>query len=130
MTAASARARLVGGRRGAALIVDEAHHLQWSPQESSIEYSCIEQLASVISGVLLLTATPEQLGKQSHFARLRLLDPDRYYDLQTFLEEEKNYQPVAEAVEQLLHQSFLPEAAARQLEPAACFCRGSGGWAA
>jgi len=89
------------------LVVDEAHHLQWSPQEPSIEYSCIEQLASVISGVLLLTATPEQLGKQSHFARLRLLDPDRFPDFDSFIEEEKSYAPVAHVVDELLNGKVL-----------------------
>ena len=84
------------------LIIDEAHHLQWSEENTSPEYQCIEQLAQKTSGVLLLTATPEQLGKESHFARLRLLDPDRFPDLQTFLNEENNYEPIANAVEALL----------------------------
>jgi ATP-dependent helicase HepA len=97
------------------LIVDEAHHLRWSEQTPSPEYRLVESLAHNTLGILLLTATPEQLGLAGHFARLRLLDPDRYYDLTTFLEEEKNYQPVAEAVEQLLHRSQLPESATRQL---------------
>jgi len=84
------------------LLVDEAHHLQWSEQQVSDEYCCIEELAQVARGLLLLTATPEQLGLESHFARLRLLDPDRYYDLQKFREEESKYQPVNTLVEQLL----------------------------
>lgn len=84
------------------LLVDEAHHLQWSEQQASDEYRCIEELARVARGLLLLTATPEQLGLDSHFARLRLLDPDRYYDLQKFREEESKYQPVNSLVEQLL----------------------------
>ena len=50
------------------LVVDEAHHLEWSPQHSSHEYNCVDQLARSTKGVLLLTATPEQLGKESHFA--------------------------------------------------------------
>lgn len=86
------------------MVVDEAHHLQWSPTEASVEYECIEQLAAVTKGVLLLTATPEQLGKQSHFARLRLLDPDRFPDFETYLEEEKTYKPIAHAVDVLLNQ--------------------------
>jgi len=97
------------------LIVDEAHHLRWSEQAPSAQYRLVEGLARTTPGVLLLTATPEQLGLAGHFARLRLLDPDRYYDLGAFLEEEKNYQPVAQAVEQLLHRSTLPQAAVRQL---------------
>lgn len=89
------------------LVVDEAHHLQWSPQQASVEYELIEQLAAVTKGVLLLTATPEQLGKASHFARLRLLDPDRFPDFETFVEEEKAYEPVAQAVEALLDDQPL-----------------------
>lgn len=84
------------------LLVDEAHHLQWSEQHVSPEYACIETLAQVAGGLLLLTATPEQLGLESHFARLRLLDPDRYYDLKKFQQEESKYQPVNALVEQLL----------------------------
>jgi ATP-dependent helicase HepA len=84
------------------LIVDEAHHLQWNEQQASPEYQCIENLAAKARGLLLLTATPEQLGVESHFARLRLLDPDRYYDVNKFVEEEKNHQPVNELVQQLL----------------------------
>ncbi|MBE9533119.1 MAG: DEAD/DEAH box helicase family protein, partial [Proteobacteria bacterium] len=44
------------------MVVDEAHHLQWSEQLASPEYQCIEGLAQHIDGLLLLTATPEQLG--------------------------------------------------------------------
>jgi len=86
------------------LVVDEAHHLSWSEELSSPEYICIEALAREVKGLLLLTATPEQLGVDSHFARLRLLDPDRYYDLQKFREEETSYQPVSKLVEQLLSE--------------------------
>ncbi|KOC88886.1 RNA polymerase-associated protein RapA [Winslowiella iniecta] len=84
------------------LIVDEAHHLAWSEGEPSREYRVIEQLAEHIPGVLLLTATPEQLGMESHFARLRLLDPDRFHDFEQFVEEQKNFRPIADAVAMLL----------------------------
>jgi len=93
------------------LIVDEAHHLQWSPEHVSIEYQCIEQLSAVTKGLLLLTATPEQLGKESHFARLRLLDPARFPDYNDFLKEEESYEPVAHAVEGLLNSSELDKTA-------------------
>lgn len=80
------------------LVVDEAHHLGWSPDEVSSEYACIESLAKNTAGLLLLTATPEQMGRAGHFARLRLLDPDRYHDLNHFLDEEKQYQSVSEVL--------------------------------
>ncbi|XPE54925.1 SNF2-related protein [Shigella flexneri] len=73
------------------LVVDEAHHLVWSEDAPSREYQVIEQLAESIPAVLLLTATPEQLGMESHFARLRLLDPNRFHDFAHFVDEQKNY---------------------------------------
>lgn len=83
------------------LIVDEAHHLEWNEDESSPAYSMVEALSEVVPSVLLLTATPQQLGPEGHFARLRLLDPERYSDLGDFLAETESYTPLAEAVETL-----------------------------
>lgn len=77
------------------VVVDEAHHLEWTPGAPSIEYSAIERLGSAVAGLLLLTATPEQLGVAGHFARLRLLDPDRFHDLDAFIREADVYQAVA-----------------------------------
>ena len=98
------------------LVVDEAHHLVWHPETVSPEYLLIERLAHSIAGVLLLTATPEQLGQESHFARLRLLDPNRFHDLEAFLNESHHYQPVAEAVRELLDQGSLSEAAYQNVQ--------------
>ncbi|UUC51784.1 RNA polymerase-associated protein RapA [Pseudomonas citronellolis] len=93
------------------LVVDEAHHLVWHPEQASREYQLVETLAQIIPGVLLLTATPEQLGLDSHFARLRLLDPDRFHDLEAFRRESSQYRPVAEAVQELIDQGRLSPAA-------------------
>lgn len=88
-------------------VVDEAHHLEWSEDAPSADYRFVEALAQVVPGILLLTATPEQLGKQSHFARLRLLDPDRFYSFEAFLAEEKQYEPLAELIEQLQGEASI-----------------------
>lgn len=93
------------------LVVDEAHHLVWHPEQASAEYRLVETLAQIIPGVLLLTATPEQLGLDSHFARLRLLDPDRFHDLEAFRQESSQYRPVAEAVQELIDQGRLSPSA-------------------
>jgi len=89
------------------MVVDEAHHLNWQQDKPSIEYQCIEQLAQVVPGVLLLTATPDQLGHESHFARLRLLDSDRFYDYEKFIEEESHYSEVADAANALVEKEQL-----------------------
>ncbi|GHF78454.1 RNA polymerase-associated protein RapA [Thalassotalea marina] len=91
------------------MVVDEAHHLDWQVDAASIEYLCVEQLAQTIPGVLLLTATPDQLGHESHFARLRLLDPDRFYDYQKFIEEESHYTEVASAANALVSEVNLTD---------------------
>lgn len=84
------------------VVVDEAHHLEWSEQSPSSDYLFVEQLANSVDGLILLTATPEQLGKESHFARLRLLDPDRFYNFHQFIQEESQFAPVAELANQLI----------------------------
>ena len=89
------------------VVIDEAHHLEWSPEEPSAEYQIAEGLSRVSTGLLLLTATPEQLGVESHFARLRLLDADRYPSLEAFQEEAEDYQDVAVAASDLLENRKL-----------------------
>ena len=84
------------------MIVDEAHHLEWSPGESSLAYELVEALAGRAAAVLLLTATPEQLGRAGHFGRLRLLDPARFHDFDTFVAEQAAYAPVARLAADLL----------------------------
>jgi len=97
------------------LVVDEAHHLKWSEQTPSREYQLVEALAEQVPGVLLLTATPDQLGHESHFARLRLLDPDRFYDYDAFVAEEQNYHTIAAALQPLLDDDLLSEEAQKHL---------------
>lgn len=98
------------------LVVDEAHHLVWVPDYVSPEYTLVEQLAESTPSVLLLTATPEQLGIDSHFARLRLLDSNRFHSLEAFREESKHYQPVAEAVQELLDKQKLSKESRKTIE--------------
>jgi len=89
------------------LVVDEAHHLAWSESSPSAEYTLVEALAAKIPAVVLLTATPEQLGRSGHFARLRLLDPARYARLEEFLAEGERYQALSSTVEALLDGEAL-----------------------
>lgn len=83
------------------MVVDEAHHLAWSPESASPEYKLVEALSEASKGLLLLTATPEQVGVASHFARLRLLDPARFHDLEAFKQEEAQYEVINGVVSQL-----------------------------
>jgi ATP-dependent helicase HepA len=89
------------------LVVDEAHHLQWSPESVSVEYQLVEQIAKASEGLMLLTATPEQLGISGHYARLRLLDPGRYPSLEQFLAEQKAYHAAAGIVDTIVSGKVL-----------------------
>lgn len=84
------------------MIVDEAHQLKWSQENVSIEYKIVEQISKTTKGLLLLTATPEQLGLEGHFARLKLLDPARFFDYHKFLEEVSHYDSVAKKARELV----------------------------
>jgi len=86
------------------MIVDEAHHLAWSPEQASPEYQVVEDLSAASKGLLLLTATPEQVGVASHFARLRLLDPARFHDLEAFKQEEAQYEAINAVVRRLQNE--------------------------
>jgi ATP-dependent helicase HepA len=97
------------------LVVDEAHHLEWTEAQPSRAYQVVEELSRQSAGLLLLTATPEQLGVESHFARLRLLDPDRYRDLASFQAESKDYKATAEVAEKLRSETALTKTELRKL---------------
>ncbi|MBL9138067.1 MAG: RNA polymerase-associated protein RapA [Verrucomicrobiales bacterium] len=97
------------------LVVDEAHHLGWTPQQPSPEYEAVERLSRRAESLLLLTATPEQLGVASHYGRLRLLDPDRYFDLGKFEEEMGRYSEVAAVANKLSLTGRLAISESRQL---------------
>jgi len=89
------------------VVVDEAHHLAWPPDAPSPEYTLVERLAGRTPSLLLLTATPTQLGPVGHFARLRLLDPSRYRDYESFLEETERFETVADIAEKIVDEKPL-----------------------
>ena len=98
--------------------IDEAHHLHWSEDTVGEDYLFIERLAQQTAGLLLLTATPEQIGQASHFARLRLLDPSRFHDLATFQSEEQQYSKWSEMADSL-ESGEIPSELPTGLDPKA-----------
>jgi len=84
------------------VIVDEAHHLYWSEQGVSRQYNLVQSLSLSCGGLLLLTATPRQLGMESHFGRLRLLDPERFESFEKFQTECARYTKLAEITDRVL----------------------------
>lgn len=92
------------------VVIDEAHHLSWSETEVSIEYQCVEQLSNNCQSLLLLTATPEQVGLESHFARLRLLDPARFHNFNEYKLEQEGLNKLNILIQRLLSENNLNEA--------------------
>lgn len=84
------------------LVVDEAHNHHWQSEgEQEPGYALLEQLCQRIPSVLMLTATPENTGIEGHFARLRLLDPQRYPSLEAFAAEQAGYGELSQLIEQI-----------------------------
>lgn len=79
------------------VLVDEAHHIE---QESD-EFTVLEQLSILCPHLILLTATPEQLGIESHFARLQLLDSAKFTDIEQFKALEADYAELNTRIRQL-----------------------------
>lgn len=85
------------------VVVDEAHHM--APQGRS--FRGVEALARTCRGLLLLTATPEQMGRKAHFAQLRLLDPARYPDFDAYQKEAEGHRRIATLAGKLLDNETL-----------------------
>lgn len=68
-------------------IVDEAHHIQ----PGSEAFALLKAISAQAKHLVLLSATPEQLGVESHFARLQLLDPAKFDSLEHFIAQEQAY---------------------------------------
>lgn len=89
------------------LVVDEAHQLRWSPDDASMEYDFVAAIAASTPGVLLLSGTPEILGLAGHYARLHLLDPNRFHDFNQFVEETMGYKPITDLARKLIKNEKL-----------------------
>ncbi|MFA5583566.1 MAG: SNF2-related protein [Bacteriovoracaceae bacterium] len=89
------------------LVVDEAHQLRWAPDNSSPEYDFVAVLAKDTPGVLLLSGTPEILGLAGHYARLHLLDPNRFHSFDSFINETMSYRPITNLANKLIAEKKL-----------------------
>ncbi|MCB1664525.1 MAG: RNA polymerase-associated protein RapA [Pseudomonadales bacterium] len=97
-------------------IVDEAHHLRDEPAPAQLrgrqrtDYSMVKRIAESSRGILLLTATPEQMGQENHFALLQLLDPHRFTDYESYHREQGDYHALAGTINAVLGESALTQA--------------------
>jgi len=82
------------------VVVDEAHHI--TDDENS--YDFIKGLAKKVFGLMLLTATPEQMGIENHFRHLKLLDPERYFNFKLYLNETAQYKKTIKTIRELIRK--------------------------
>lgn len=87
------------------VVMDEAHHMA----EDSSLYQFMTRLDAKTRGMMLLTATPEQMGLETHFAQLKLLDPCRYNDFSAFVAQFEGYKAVAQKVREKLDRGESAE---------------------
>jgi ATP-dependent helicase HepA len=98
------------------LVVDEAHQLRWAPDNSSPEYDFVAALSKDTPGLLLLSGTPEILGLGGHYARLHLLDSNRFHDYNQFVEETTQYKPISDLANKLINGVSLTPADKKNLK--------------
>jgi len=113
--------RLVSELQWDMVIIDEAHHITGLRDPQTDMGAFIARLAHAASGLLLLTATPEQAGLESHFERLQLIDPSRFPSFDQFVQEQEQFarwNEVIEQIEQGLHPE-LPEGVDASSDPEA-----------
>ncbi len=102
------------------VIVDEAHHFNLSEEAlentqgevatSSLlegltqarQNSQLRKLSAHTKHLLLLSATPERLGLESHFSRLQLLDREKFHSFDEFKGSYESYQALADDLQELL----------------------------
>lgn len=75
------------------VIIDEAHH--FSVDDGSDQSESIQVLAMNCEHLLLLSATPERMGMEEHFHRLKLIDSSRFSDFKTYKKQLAHYSELA-----------------------------------
>ncbi len=100
-------------------IVDEAHHLRDESVPSAAtqdprrrkrtDYGLVKRIAESSKGILLLTATPEQMGQENHFALLQLLDPHRFTDFDAYRREHGQFHALAGTINAVLSGERLTQ---------------------
>ena len=93
------------------VVVDEAHHLK----PGGPLFRQVKRLAEVVPRMILITATPGHLAVRSHFARLRLLDPDRYADYRQFKSESRAFGQIARMAQAVVDGSHADPASLSSL---------------
>ncbi len=77
------------------IIIDEVHHVKSDSPESAM----VHELARQQSGMLLMSATPEQFGIKNHFSRLQILDPGRFRSWEEYQSERESIQIISDCIE-------------------------------
>jgi ATP-dependent helicase HepA len=100
------------------VIVDEAHHFDLL--DDSVASQTLQTLGDESQHLLLLSATPERMGLEQHFSRLRLLDASRYHDFAAFQQQYNDYETLADDLAQLVESaeqgSSIPIALKQKLQ--------------
>lgn len=91
------------------IIIDEAHHLRWDPEEPDPKWSLSKELSRKSEGLLLLTATPQQYGLPTHFGLLNLVDSKRFNDFDEFVADQAKHSVVAKIASELSSEGLGPE---------------------
>ena len=85
------------------ICADEVHNIE----PKSEAFDLLKTLCSSSPHVILLSATPEQKGRDAHFQRLCLLDSARFHSWEEYCSEQKTYHEIADLAKKLLSHDGL-----------------------
>jgi len=86
------------------LVVDEAHHLEWSEAAPSRKYQVVDELSRKSEGLLLLTPHPNSSGWKATLPVSVCSTRTVIATFATFQAEEKDYRATAEVAEKLVNR--------------------------
>lgn len=90
------------------VVIDEAHHFR---NVETRTHQLGRRLSDLTESLVLLTATPIQLGSKDLFRLLSLLEPDEFQDQRVFEERLQANEPIVKAQNALIHANpDIPEA--------------------
>ncbi|MBT3980900.1 MAG: RNA polymerase-associated protein RapA [Bacteriovoracaceae bacterium] len=97
------------------VVVDEAHRVKWESVGDNRGPLLLEKLSKSSQGLLLLSATPESLGQESHFNRLKLLDPHKFQDFTKYSEESKKFYRWGQMAYKIQNETSLTNSEIKEL---------------
>lgn len=86
------------------LIVDEVHQYV-----SELDIAILDEIANRSKSILFLSATPKINGKENHYKKLEILEPNKFTSYEEFIKSEDNYSNLLPIVNKIVTDNYKTE---------------------